>query len=383
MKFNYLLLAAAVGLSMASCSNEEIENLETSANNAIGFHAVGNYVTRATIIDNAILNTTDFSVIAYTKDGKPYMGTNGVNAGINIINSDGTWTYKNASDLHYWPTIDQKLDFYAVNPSLSTVDANMIYGPYMWTFTDDNATKKSSIHYAPIDEYNSANNHKNIDVMYAVANDQTKETSNGFVNLNFKHILSQVYFQAKTELANMEVEIQSIQLANVYVSGKFTIPTTSEEVATQANWTKNTTEASNGKGSYQVFKQNNGTITVNSNTTVTALSREGSMLLMPQELIKWAPSNSNTIENADSSFESYLRISCKIKQNGRYVHGSETAFAEIFIPFSANWQPGKRYVYTIIFGGGYDYDGNKILTPINFNGETTSWVDENNEIDAR
>lgn len=33
-----------------------------------------------------------------------------------------------------------------------------------------------------------------------------------------------------------------------------------------------------------------------------------------------------------------------------------------------------RYVYTLIFGGGYDKDGKPILTPVNFNVSADDWT---------
>ena len=38
--------------------------------------------------------------------------------------------------------------------------------------------------------------------------------------------------------------------------------------------------------------------------------------------------------------------------------------------------PGKRYVYTLRFGGGYDENGNAILVPVNSAAEAEEWEDE-------
>lgn len=47
---------ASMALLSACSSDNELANVETTANNAIGFHVVGNKAeTRATIIDNKIL----------------------------------------------------------------------------------------------------------------------------------------------------------------------------------------------------------------------------------------------------------------------------------------------------------------------------------------
>ena len=73
--------------------------------------------------------------------------------------------------------------------------------------------------------------------------------------------------------------------------------------------------------------------------------------------------------------ESYLEITCKIKQAGVYVFGSESAYKTLYVPFGTTWEIGKRHIYTLIFGGGYDDQGNPILMPINFNAETSDWVE--------
>ncbi len=75
-------------------------------------------------------------------------------------------------------------------------------------------------------------------------------------------------------------------------------------------------------------------------------------------------------DKAENS-QSYLIIDCKIEQNGLLRHNGT-----LYVPFGADWQSGKRYIYTLIFGGGYDENGNPILTPIQFDAETTEWVDD-------
>ena len=107
------------------------------------------------------------------------------------------------------------------------------------------------------------------------------------------------------------------------------------------------------------------------------------MFTIPQTLTKWdvsKDSSTKTIEQADAQKQSYLAINCKIKQSGVYVVGSDSNYGTIYVPFGADWQPGKRYIYTLIFGGGYDENGDPILTPIQFDAETSDWVDAKNDI---
>lgn len=96
---------ASMALLSACSSDNELANVETAANNAIGFHVVGNKAeTRANLITPDNLTTTDFNVYAFTKGGKAFMGQSDTEFawnGINIVNKDGNWDYATTSDLRY------------------------------------------------------------------------------------------------------------------------------------------------------------------------------------------------------------------------------------------------------------------------------------------
>ena len=360
---------ASMALLSACSADSELANVGTTANNAIGFHVVGNKAeTRANIINTSEdLKKTDFNVFAYKNnngaDGDIFMGDkvneNGL-YGVNIKYKNNMWDYNDPTELRYWPST--ALNFYAVNPGSTNF--------FGWTFTKE----KKQIAYACFDEYAKDNegkysNAKNIDVMYAVAKNQSQTTNNGIVKFNFKHILSQVVFQAKTQYANMEVEIKALSIHNFYGGGTFTIP---EGEPSQTDWAPNSyTYHSNGFTA--VMDQS---IKVNKTDEVTNISTQGPMLLVPQKLTKWDLSGKT--EAADKAKQSYLKITCKIKQSGAYLIGDDTKFDVLYVPFGADWQPGKRYIYTLIFGGGYDAQGQAILKPINFEAETTEWVDDIN-----
>jgi hypothetical protein len=107
---------------------------------------------------------------------------------------------------------------------------------------------------------------------------------------------------------------------------------------------------------------------------VTIISTQGPMLFIPQNLTKWDLPGS--IDAANTANQSYLKITCKIKQSGAYLVGSDSEYKDLYVPFGADWQPGKRYIYTLIFGGGYNAQGQAILQPINFKAEVGKWDDE-------
>lgn len=366
MKKSTVMLWAIFGVLLMSCSEEEIANVETSSRNAIGFNVLSNAAeTRATPTTNTNLKNTDFDVFAFTADGTAFMGKNDTefeHDGVKIVYKNGKWDYDNASDLRYWPT--EALDFYAFNPG--TVSEDMMIN-YMWEATKE--TQKIS--YTCMDEYGSGTTHANYDVMYAMAKGQTKDSNNGVVKFNFKHILSQVVFKAKTEYENMQVNIKEIKIHNIKFSGVFTLPATAEEMG---SWSVNDVNAPK----FGVVQ--NANIEVNGNATATDISTDTPMLNIPQTLTAWTVSAPNKSKlEADNAKQCYLEIACKIQQSGAYLLGSADNYGTIYVPFGATWEPGKRYIYTLIFGGGYNDQGEAVLNPIRFDAETTGWVDADNK----
>lgn len=367
MKKSTVMLWAIFGALLMGCSDEEIANVETSSRNAIGFNVLSNAAeTRAipTTPDN--LTSTDFDVFAFTTDGTAFMGkvdTDFGHDGVKIVYKNGKWDYDDANDLRYWPT--EALDFYAFNPG--TVSEDMIVF-YSWEATKD----VQKISYTCMDEYGSGTTHANYDVMYAMAKGQTKDMNNGIVKFNFKHILSQVVFKAKTQYDNMQVDINMIKIHNVKMGGFFTLPATADGTGSWSDPADLPSEVS-GLGKFTVVKDVN--ITVKSNTIATDISTTTPMLNRPQELTAWKVSETATKSKleADNAKQCYLEIACKIRQSGAYLLGSASEYKTIYVPFGDTWEQGKRHIYTLIFGGGYDDQGEAVLNPIQFDAETTGW----------
>ena len=367
MKKSTVMLGAIFGALLMGCSDEEIANVETSSRNAIGFNVLSNAAeTRATPTTPDNLKNTDFDVFAFTGDGTAFMGkvdTEFGHDGVNIVYNNGKWDYKNASDLRYWPT--EALDFYAFNPG--TVSEDMMMN-YMW----EASGTVQKISYTCMDEYGSGTTHANYDVMYAMAKGQTKDMNNGIVKFNFKHILSQVVFKAKTQYDNMQVDINMIKIHNVKMGGFFTLPATADGTGSWSDPADLPSEVS-GLGKFTVVKDVN--ITVKSNTIATDISTTTPMLNRPQELTAWKVSETATKSKleADNAKQCYLEIACKIRQSGAYLLGSASEYKTIYVPFGDTWEQGKRHIYTLIFGGGYDDQGEAVLNPIQFDAETTDW----------
>ena len=360
MKKSTVMLWAIFGALLMGCSDEEIANVETSSRNAIGFNVLSNAAeTRATPTTPSNLTSTDFDVFAFTADGTAFMGkvdTDFEHDGVKIVYKDGKWDYDDANDLRYWPS--EALDFYAFNPGTVSEDMSAFY---RW----EASGTSQKISYTCIDEY-GAGTHANYDVMYAIAKGQTKATNNGVVKFKFKHILSQVVFKAKTQYANMRVDIRDIKIHNIRFSGVFTLPAAADGTGSWSSPDLTFPHA------FTVVKDKS--ITVEGNTTATDISTSSPMLNIPQELTAWTVSGaSKTKKGADDAKQCYLEISCKIRQSGVYLLGSASEYKTIYVPFGDTWVAGKRHIYTLIFGGGYTDQGEAVLNPIQFDAETTGW----------
>lgn len=370
MKIGKILAVAAVATVFASCSNEEeLANVGKSGVNAIRFAGIsGLSDTRTTPIDTHNLTSTNFDVMAFmSSDNALFMGgkhvTGASDHGVKIVYKTSAWDYDDPDKVAYWPTSGD-VDFYAVSPAMT--DDLFHHG-----FAYDMTSAAKTITYATADEYNSTvTNH---DVMYAVTKGRNK-VNNGAtaVQMNFKHILSQVVFKAKTASSILEVDVKSVKIHNFVHSGTFTLP---EGEPAMSNWSTSPDEAV----SVATVKLNAANVKTN-NAVVNLSDMNSPLMMIPQELTKWSTYSAGTAvpkNEADGKKECYLEISMKLKQNDSYLIGSATGYKTVYVPFdnATGWEPGKRYIYTLIFGGGYDDQGEPILSPIKFEAATVDWAD--------
>lgn len=375
MKFGKILAVAAVATVFASCSNEEeLANVGKSESNAIRFAGIsGLSDTRTTPIGTHNLTSTNFDVMAFmSSDNALFMGgkheAGHSDQGVKIVYNTTAWDYDDPDKVAYWPTSGD-VDFYAVSPAITN---DLVLNHY---FGYDMTSAAKTISYTTVDEYDSEGT--NHDVMYAVTKGCNKENNGTMpVQMNFKHILSQVVFKAKTTSSILEVDVENVKIHNFVLSGKFTLPAGEPAMS---DWKLSPA----AKGAYTVKLNAANVNNVKTKNAVVNLSDMNSpMMLIPQKLTKWSTYLAGTavsISEADNAIESYLEISMKLKQNDSYLIGSATEYKTVYVPFdnATGWEPGKRYIYTLIFGGGYDDHGEPILSPITFDAATVDWADAN------
>lgn len=369
MKFGKILAVAVVATVFASCSNEEeLANVGKSESNAIRFAGIsGLSDTRTTPIGTHNLTSTNFDVMAFmSSDNALFMGGKHVSGvsdhGVKIVYNTSAWDYDDKDKMAYWPTVGY-VDFYAVSPAIT--DDLVLQG-----FVYDMTSAAKTISYSTVDEYNSKGT--NHDVMYAVTKGRNKKNNGTMpVQMNFKHILSQVVFKAKTTSSILEVDVENVKIHNFVHSGTFTLPAGEPAMS---DWKLSPA----AKGAYTV-KLNAANVKTK-NAVVNLSDMNSPLMLIPQKLTKWSTYSAGTavsIPEADKAKKCYLEISMKLKQNDSYLIGSAAEYKTVYVPFdnATGWEPGKRYIYTLIFGGGYDDQGEPILSPITFNAATADWVD--------
>ena len=181
-------LAMAAMLVGTGCSTDEVVN-DYSPENAIQF---GTYVGRdaqgrGTVLDNTVatgLSHQGFGVFAYyTNDGdfKPASSELNYMKNTMVTSTDATnWTY---SPIKYWPNeATDKLSFFAYAPYNSGYSPNSTTGDPILSFTVPNEVTNQ------------------IDLVVADATDMkdlTKQSVNGKVSFDFKHVLSRVGFDVE------------------------------------------------------------------------------------------------------------------------------------------------------------------------------------------
>lgn len=374
MKFGKILAVAVVATVFASCSNEEeLANVGKSESNAIRFAGIsGLSDTRTTPIGTHNLTSTNFDVMAFmSSDNALFMGGKHVSGvsdhGVKIVYNTSAWDYDDKDKMAYWPTVGD-VDFYAVSPAIT--DDLVLQG-----FVYDMTSAAKTISYSTVDEYNSKGT--NHDVMYAVTKGRNKKNNGTMpVQMKFKHILSQVVFKAKTTSSILEVDVENVKIHNFVHSGTFTLPAGEPAMS---DWKLSPA----AKGAYTV-KLNAANVKTK-NAVVNLSDMNSPLMLIPQKLTKWSTYSADSagtavsIPEADKAKKCYLEISMKLKQNDSYLIGSAAEYKTVYVPFdnATGWEPGKRYIYTLIFGGGYDDQGEPILSPITFDAATVDWADAN------
>lgn len=348
-----ILFSAAMALVLVSCSRDEVIEINRDSD-VIKFGVVTDAATRAADVYCNNNLPAAFNVWAKYNNATYIDG--------DLIEKDGT-AWINKTGVRYWPEGD--VSFYAhVNGTGFTWVSGEV--PTIEDYTVPTAVAEQK------------------DLLYAV-----KTQSEGQVTLNFRHALSQIVFQAKNTNANLYVEIKGVTVNKLGNVNTFTYPTantdnnivnhegTTGTITYDGSW--GTWDALNGgTTNYPVEFEavpipgdNDVKSLTNTNDTGKEFS-SNAMLLLPQTTTAWNPEGGKPADQNGT----YFLVDCKICN----VAGDDYATSDVVlwegpaaIPVAFNWEQGKKYIYTFVFGdgnGGYDpdpEDPTPVLLPITFN----------------
>lgn len=344
----YYLLAAGFLTLLGSCSQDDIVDVNRDGDE-IRFTAVANAPTRAAAI-HTTTNLTEFQVSAVSNK-KNYIQNDKFTYNGTSWSGDGT--------PRYWPeNKDQTVDFYA-----------HLGGENVYNWVPGETTTASFDNFKVADDVKAQE-----DLIYAVTTGQKQQET--AVPLNFRHALSQIVFNAKNASQKIYVEIYGVEVYNVQNQGTFTFP--SETTAAQVtDDTQTDYEATNkgigtwsgktGKTSYKV--EFDDPIVVSSDganlnklvDVTTGSDVTNAMVLLPQETTAWDPATVGGTAEANTG--SYIAVKCKVyniaKGDGVHADGDELVWggsdekgAWLGIPAAFDWDQGKKYIYTLVFGNG-------------------------------
>ncbi len=361
-----LLIAALAVFTMASCSKDQV--IETPQNE-IKYNVLAANKTKASQVYGSGELMESFQVWGgYTADGTtfaPYFSNEAVTA-------DGDkWV---PGSTRYWPELgsNKELSFYAIAgfTKANSGSEYMIYAdatPTAWT----GARQPMVVGFTPNPDVT-----KQEDFLYSVYNQKDAVDSDTKATMNFRHALSQIEFQAKNTSDHLYVTISGVAVGQVSASGNFTFP----EESTDINWKWNKptsetdgstdTDASDNTGNVGTWALNSTkedyvvnftAVPVNNDGEVVGLTRSSgyetggnSLLLLPHTTPTNAWTGTATVDGT------YIAVKCKIYNiaGASYVEGDVLLHdGWAVIPVSFTWNPGKRYIYTILFGngnGGYE-----------------------------
>lgn len=332
MKHYQLILAAAI-VAIAGCNKVNIETVDETESNEIGFAAVTRKATKA---NNAIITGTDypldnsFGIWGFNSpagDWSEFASTKTSNfmTGLEIKQTTGrdsnrSVAWRNADNYYYWPYTGA-IAFIACHPFGVTPTVNY-----------DGAT---------LTDYAISSTNKTVDLMFATATGSRALNAINPVSMAFKHALSQIYFTIKTD-ADYTADHVTFAVNSVTIKGIDLSGTVSYD-KNNITWSSNDTQSDN----WTYFS---GSAVA---ATSAGVNLGSAVVMIPQT----ANTKNPSAEPADNS-ETTLAINYTMTQNTTETTG------DIEISAPQIWEVGKKYQYILNFQ----------LSEILFNPSVNDWA---------
>lgn len=363
----------SIAAALASCSSDTVVEKNpaqpVSANSLMIYPEIGN-ITRGTVWDNS--NFTEFKL---KTSGTFQTDATTVNAagGAPLNNTvkkqaDGSWSIMTGETAtpYYWPSKSATSDFTA------------------WAPADENEGQYTA----------STTIYEQKDIVVAFNSGSATDFEAG-VPLKFRHILSQIVIKADNAAKNkIQITVKDVRLNNIKGTGTWSLPTSSTVESLANPWTGDPTGEVN-------YLTGVGTTTpIKLDGSAKDLTGTSPLLLIPQQL------GTANIATGDGQ---YLSVLVNIKDivttdNTKQAifpkanSYDETKYAWAAVDINTNWEPGKKYIYTLHFtengygkvdsdtgdGGsepGVDPGDDVVDAPVKLilDVEVIDWVDVNEE----
>lgn len=303
-----LFILAAAALTLTACSNDETTAVKPE--NSISFRtAVDSRATEVSSLETFYVSALNGEVL--------YMD--------NVEFAENNGVFESTAESYNWPK-EGSLDFYAFAPSIEDLGKLAV-----------NKDGKKITGFSP-----NAKIGEQVDFVSAVLTNASEPNEGNSVELTFGHKLSQIEIKAKNESA-YTYKVAGVKIARVASKGDFDFTATNP-------WTPSTTETAEYVNWYNEPK------TLSATAQVITAATIGNAMLIPQQLTAWEQSGDTDNEG------SYIAVLVNIKDaNGKQIYPVASATEEgkdtynwVAVGIGQNWQPGKKYTYTLDFttGGG-------------------------------
>lgn len=340
------ILCLMLGAVLTACSTaDEADDMESPVNDAISYTVTAS-PTRTAFTGTTFPTDQTFRVWAY-ETGATEPLING-----DAVSYDAGRSAWATAETYEWP--GGSVDFYALWPATLTLN------------TADK-TITHTVSAAVADQADIL-----YDVITAKKSDQAvskNPVKRYAVPITFHHALSQVAFKGKVKADNKEwtVSVSDIAICNVPATGKFSL--TAKTWADLSAPSEFHIGMRSGVGALTFYEADGTTEAQTANLTAD----DGAMLLIPQTLTAWDNTTSVTATTG-----CYLTVTLHVRYNNADLFGTADSPVKAYVPFDNSktpWESGKKYVYTLQFGGGLDADGRQQLQLLIVSSEISDWTD--------
>ena len=327
-----LFFLPMVAIMMAACSSNEIIEVNENKGDLISFRPIVKGVTRAADISTD--NLTSFVVNAKQAGGSTSYFDNGV------FNKSGSVFVSESK--YYWPA-SGSLDFYAYSPS---GNSQVNYSGYK-TFTVTPSTTIAD----------------QVDFVFAATMNKSKEDYGASgVPLNFRHTGAKIACYVKNSSTTLKFDVYGWKVGYICPAATFTFSDANTDGNNDGSGTTLTPEQWGNRTDASIGTEYESTFSVNQIGQSGATSLDGEMILIPQAIT--AASGYASASAGANLNGTYIAVKLKIRNNdsaGTIIadDGADGAFWAIWPIGGYNWEPGKKYTYTIDLAGGGYYETNQ------------------------